>query len=102
MATTNSTGAVVLNYPDANMPVYAIAPNVGRDQVSILLDSKLDHLEAMMSVIAGEGAESFLRLKDDYQHNYLWACFNLVRETRLLWEVLYLKKVKDRHETADE
>lgn len=46
-----------------------------------LLDMKLTHLNAMLHMTYGGGAESFNQLSDETRDNFLWACSQTVKES---------------------
>ena len=42
--------------------------------------SAITKLNALLSVITGDGYESFSRVDEDLQHAYLWACADLASQ----------------------
>lgn len=46
------------------------------------LNEQAAQLSAMLTVIIGEGAQTFDRYSDDVRRTYLWACADRARELR--------------------
>lgn len=46
------------------------------------IDELAQKLSAMLEMTSGEPGETFRRMSDDIQVNYLWACADMSRELR--------------------
>ncbi len=58
--------------------------------------TKSIHLHALLTAITGEGGESFRRMNDALQDNFIWACQRLAQEVSDLTENANCKYLKER------
>lgn len=49
-----------------------------------MLSNKVTQLHSMLTVIIGEGFESFNNYNDNIKENYLWACADIADEVKRL------------------
>lgn len=50
--------------------------------------SRIQQLDAMLTMTFGESGESFRDMNADLQDSFLWSCSSAITEIRQLWELL--------------
>lgn len=84
MATDNSTQEIEareLRFPTSHS-LYQLNPSADNSEIYDQLSARLSQLTAMLTMVHGNGFESFSQWNDEIQDNYLWACTMLATECR--------------------
>jgi len=67
--------------------IYGIHAGDTRNNAQDVLDQKLAHLDAMLTIICGCGGELFRGWSGEVQDNYMFACSTLASECKRLSEM---------------
>lgn len=78
---TQETAARELTFT-ASVGIYQLNPEASDTELCDQLAARLDQLSAMLTIVTGNGFETFSRWNDEIQCNYLWACNMISDECR--------------------
>lgn len=62
--------------------LYQLRPEADQAEILEQLDTRLTQLSAMLTIVYGNGGETFRVWNDDIQDNFLWACQMLALECK--------------------
>ena len=68
--------------------LYTLAAEVDRLDLIDHLAARISQLDAMLTMVCGQGADSFHQWSDDVQDNYLWACNSISTECKVIVHML--------------
>ena len=94
MADANSTvPPITIDFPSKGSNLFALASGATSSEVESLLEVKIAHLDALLSVTYGGcGLRSF---NDDIQDRFMFACSMLSTEVMALHQAIYELKARE-------
>lgn len=73
-------------YAPTGAPIYCINPEIKVSEIDDLISARLLQLNALLSVVTGDGVETFHNYNDMTKEYFLWACLNMVSEVEELFK----------------